>query len=157
TPTDLKGLPAANVLMAEAAKGNGVANSMLARVLFKATLQEALGTEEITTPAERAMVVGVFNEVWYHLLGNRTVLNHNADPEKHGAVALVSVLDTADGQKFYDHMAHMAKIAGGEVKPGQGGLDVDKLIKDLGGKDTREHELALLKLRLLGEPALPAL
>ncbi len=158
TPTNLSGLPAENLLVAEAAKGNGVANAMLARVLFKATLQEALGTDQITTPSERAMVVGIFNEIWYHLQGNKTGLYQNTDAKKHGALTLVSILDTADGKKFYDHMGHLAKIAHGDLKPGeQGGLNVDELIKDLASKDQRKHELALLELRLLGEPALPHL
>src|SRR5262249_16845583 len=87
TPTDLSGLPGRQILFAEAAKGNGVANAMLARVLFKAALQEALGAEEITAPAERALVVGVFNEIWYNLLGNKLALYQNVDVKKDGALS----------------------------------------------------------------------
>ena len=161
TATDVKGLPAGNVLYAEAAKGNGVANAMLARVLFKATLQQLLGTAEITTPAERPQVVGIFNEIWYNLLGNKTALYQNADAKKQGKVTMVSILETADGKKFFDQMATLAKIADGDLKPAKpgkkGGLNMDSLVKELVSKDEHVRELAALKLRLLGQAALPDL
>jgi hypothetical protein len=107
------------------------------------------------------MVVSVFNEIWYNLLGNRTALYHNADAKKQGALTVVSILDTVDGQKFYDRMAHLAEIANGDLKPAQpgakGGLKVEQLVKDLGSTEARKKELAFLKLRLLGGPALPFL
>jgi hypothetical protein len=156
SPTDLRGLPAGNLIFAETAKGNGVANAMLARVLFKAALQDLLQTEQITTAAERLLVVGVFNEIWYNLLGNRTGLYQIPEDKKQGKIAIVSILDTADGAKFYDHFAELAKIGDGALKPPA--LDLQQLIGELGAKEEgRQRELALLKLRLLGPPALPAL
>ena len=155
SPTDWRGLPEGDVIHAEAATGNGVANAMLARVLFKASMQELLATQDITTNAERPLIVGIFNEVWYNLFSNRMALYQNPDEKRHGKLALVAILDTADGEKFFDHFAHLACIADGQWH--FTAKDADRLVADLLVNDRRRYELAMLKLRLLGEQAGPVL
>lgn len=147
TPTKLNGLPKGNVVMAESAKGNGVANAMLARVLFKSALQKILGVEEIASKAERPLLIGLFNELWYNLQGNQLAVYQNAKPKEQGQVTALAIVDTKNGMKFYQHMVDLAKLASsGE----DNAATINQWTMDLVSQDGRVVDLAYLRLRLLG-------
>lgn len=160
--SSLQGLPEGNLLLAQASRGSGSATGAFARLMFDQLLHNILETQQIIAPAERPLFVGVFNQIWQHLQGNRIGVYLNGNQQQ-GLFSIVGILDTEDAGKFLDEMKTLARIADGTgLKLGKGGkpgetLDVEKLISELASPSYKTRELATVKLRLLGEPALPYL
>jgi hypothetical protein len=161
-PSTLRGLPDGEILVAEATSGDGSKNVLLAKVFFDFLLKSFVETREILSATNRPVYLGILTEVWQRLKGHRAALYLTRDESKLGLFSLLAILDSEDAVKFLADMRLLARIADDEdpehktaVK--EEALDPEKLVRDLGDPRFRVRELATLKLRLLGEPALPAL
>jgi hypothetical protein len=161
-PSTLRGLPAGQILVAQANSGDGAKNALLAKVFFDELLKGFVETRQILSATNRPVYLGILTEIWQRLKGHRAALYLTSDERKLGLFSLVAVLDTDGAAKFLGDMRLLAKIADADdpahkavVK--EEALDPEKLVRDLGDPKFRVRELASLKLRLLGEPALPAL
>jgi hypothetical protein len=98
------------------------------------------------------------------LKGHRTGVYLNADSSKHGALSVVSILDSESPGQFLLEMTKLAIFinnAGMKLEDGRVGAinkaTVEKLIVDLGDVDFRVRSTAMTKLNLIGEPILPFL
>ena len=158
---DLKGLPQGNVLAAQAYAGNSAKNAILARTVVNLLLRDVLEAKHITSPTDRPAFAGVFNEVWQRLRGSRTAV-YLVPPEKQlGMFSAIAILDTDDSTKFLADLRTLAKIADGTLDLTQKTpipeMDFEQLIKDLSAGKYQVRASATLRLRLVGEPALPYL
>lgn len=160
---NLKGLPDGNVLAVQASQGDGRKTGVIAKVLFDWVLKTLVQDRRILAAVDQPVVVGVFTEVWTRLRGSRLALYKNAAESEQGLMSGVAILDTDDAGKFLADLRILAKIADGkglELNPrekGKESIDVEQLLRDLGDRQFHVRESATLKLRLLGEPALPRL
>jgi hypothetical protein len=161
--SNLKGLPEGNVLAAQASAGNGTQNALIARVFFDYFVRELSRNAPVLVPGDRPTVVGIFNQVWYHLRGSRFAVYQSRDESKLGLASLVGILDVEDPAEFLAEMRTLMKItevsAEALKKPAtkEQPIDLDKLVRDLGSAKYRVRENATTALRLIGEPALPHL
>jgi len=161
--SDLQGLPDANVIFAQALRGGKAGDAVVAKVLFDMLLRHFVETRELLSALDRPVVVGFLTEVMNRLEGSRAALYLTSDEPKLGLFSLVAILDADDPAKFLTDMKILARIADGtgldlnknSTSPDR--IDVDQLIRDLGDVKFRVRESATLKLRLLGDPVLPAL
>ncbi len=159
----LHNLPKGSLLAAQGVRGNGKSTSMLAKVLLDQVFDNIFQTEQIISASERPIFVGVLKEVWERLKGSKTAVYINPNSRQQGLFSFLAVLDTRDAQEFLKEMKLLAKIAEGKKldltkKIEEGGeVDINKLIKDLGSPNYRTRAAATLKVRLVGEPALPHL
>ncbi len=162
--SDLKGLPEGRVVAAQAARGDGTQNELLARVFFQFLLEGFLEANKVVSPADRPVFVGIFSEVWRHLRASRFAVYQTADEQKLGLFSLVGILDTEDADKFLEQMRQLARLgdpdaldlkteAGREATR----AELEKLIRDLGSRRFAVREAASTRLALVGEPALPHL
>jgi hypothetical protein len=158
--SNLKGLPEGNVLAAQASAGNGTQNALIAKVFFELLVREATRSLPVMVPGDRPTVVGLFNQVWYHLRGSRFAVYQSPDETKLGLASLVSILDVEDPTQFLAEMRTLMKItevsADDLKKPTtkEQPIDLNKLVRDLGSTKYRTRENATTALRLIGEPAL---
>src|SRR4029077_7307023 len=67
----LSGLPEGNVVLAQAWAGKGDKNALFARALVHYLFKNFLELKQITSPTDRTGFLGIFNEVWQRLEGNR--------------------------------------------------------------------------------------
>jgi hypothetical protein len=161
--SNLKGLPEGNVLGAQASAGNGTQNALIARVFFDFLIREVNRNVPIVVAGDRPTVVGLFNQVWYHLRGSRFAVYQSPDETRLGLLSLVGILDVEDPTEFLAEMRTLMKItevsADDLKKPAsqEQPVDLDKLVHDLGSTKYRVRENATTALRLIGEPALSRL
>lgn len=159
----LRGLPDRNVLAVQASQGDGRQTGVIAKVLFDWVLKTLVQDRRILAAVDQPVVVGVFTEVWTRLRGSRLALYKNPAESEQGLMSGVAILDTDDAGKFLADLRILAKIADGkglELNPkdkGKPTIDIEQLVSDLGDKQFQVRESATLKLRLLGETALPRL
>ncbi len=158
----LKGLPEGRVIAAQAHGTDGSKNVLLARLVASYLLKQVLETRQIVSATDRPSFVGVFTEVWQRLRGSRFAVYLTPDETRLGLFSLVAILDTEDGARFLADLRVLAKMADASSldlkgRPPGDDLDIGKLVRDLGDKVYRVREGANLRLRLIGEPALPYL
>jgi len=158
---DLKGLPDGPVVLANAARGDGMQSARTMKVFADLALHEFVEAKWLLSATDHASVVTALTEVWKQLKGHRLAVYRNADPTRHGLFSAVAILDTTDGERFLADMKRLARLAGTE------GLDlsdrgqkedvaaVEKLVRDLGDDSFEVRESASNRLALIGEPALP--
>jgi hypothetical protein len=158
---DLKGLPRARAVAAQAYAGEGARSAIFARAFFNFLLKNFLETKQITSATDRPTFVGVFNEVWHRLQGGRIGVYLTRDEAKLGLFSLIAILDTQNADKFLVDMRTLAKIADGTLdltkKTPMPAIDIAQLVKDLADGTYRVRASATTRLRLVGEPALPYL
>jgi hypothetical protein len=159
---ELTGLPEGTVIAAQATRGDGSRNGLIAKLILRMLLNNVVQTKALFSAADQPNFLGVFTEVWKRLQGNRAALYRNADEERHGLFSLVAILDADDPQKLLEEMKQLAHFAAGpEDEPGAiaptGKADIERLIGELGDNRFTVRESATTKLSLLGEPALPYL
>jgi hypothetical protein len=158
--SDLRGLPLGRVLMAEASRGNGGENALLARLLLREVLRNTLEAKKFLSAADRPMIANVFGEVWKCLRGQRLAIYRNEDEPRHGLFSIVGILDTDDPQKLLDDLRDLARFSDGrdldfsDTSPTGDRARVETLIRDLGADEFAVRETATTKLEVLGEPAL---
>src|SRR5262249_31475571 len=135
--SDLRGLPVGHVVAAQAARGDGSRNALIARTLLNYLLKHTVETQQLISAADRAMLADVFTEVWSHLRGSRAAVYQTSDEQKYGLFSLVAILDTADADRFLAEMKTLARIADGtaldlEGKGArEGPVDFAQLVRDL--------------------------
>jgi hypothetical protein len=161
--SDLRGLPEGHAVVAQAVRGDGGRNALVAKLFLDFILRDLVETKKVIAAADRPVFTGVFTEVWRRLQGSRTALYLNRDEPKHGLFSAVAILDTDDAAKFLADMRVLAKIADGSglklggKSDGDDAVEVAQLVRDLGDAQYRVRAAATTKLRLAGEPALPYL
>lgn len=159
TPASLAGLPAGRMLAAHAFSGDGDTSAGLVRALLS---KLPLG-EQIAASPYRPQIVGVFGEVWQRLEGSRTALYENADRERHGHFALLTILETDDAERFVADVTSLARFVNAATLPSEeleAAIDaktIAELVEQLGNDEYRTRQLASTKLGLIGVPALGAL
>ena len=162
--SDLRGLPNLPIAAAQAARGDGAQNAVIAKLFVDFLLHDMLSTKQIITDANRANFMNVFAEVWKLLQGNRVAVYPNADPTKHGLFSVVGILDTTDPEKFFAELRTLARFADSaslDLSDKASKKDdisaVEKLIEQLGANYFPIRESATTKLSLIGPPVLPFL
>jgi len=154
------GLPAGDVVLAQALRGDGQQNARLTRLFSDLVFPNTGQAERLVTSADRPAVRALLAGPWRQLRGERLAVYPTTDP-KLGRFAGVAVLDTADPAAFLAELASVVRLGdpkGLDLKPG--GDDralVEKLIRDLADDAFETREAASAKLRLLGDPALAPL
>jgi hypothetical protein len=157
--SNLKGLPDGRVVLAQAHGGEGRANALYARVLFDYLLKETLEARQLIAPTDRPTFAGVFEDLWRRLKGGRFAVYLTPDEHRIGLFSVVAVLDADDAGKFLREMKTLARIADGTkldlARPeAKDGVDIAKLVRDLGSDDYPTRHAAHVRLGLLGEPAM---
>ncbi|MCI0638328.1 MAG: hypothetical protein L0Y72_13745 [Gemmataceae bacterium] len=160
--TDLRGLPEGRVVVAQALGGGGDSNGILAKVIFDSALRVFFEPGKFVSAADRPAFAGVFGEIWRQLRGSRLAVYLTRDESKLGLFSAVAILDTEDAQRMLGAVRLLAKIAQGTAedlakKQKSETVDIEQLVRDLGDSIYRVRESANVKLRLVGEPALPYL
>lgn len=162
--SDLRGLPRGDVVFAYGTKGEGSRSVELARALIGATLEGIPKAGDVISTAHRPLFLGLFGEVWGRLKGSRAAVYASEDPEKHGALAMIAILDTEDPDKFLADMRELGRFinhAGEDLATSEDkGIteaEIRRLIGDLGSPDYRTRETATTKLALAGDAVLPFL
>ena len=160
----LNGLPKGDVISAFAFNGPQSRSVPMAQALIQTALKHFVSTKAFVSVAHQPVFAGVFGEVWNRLDGSRGAMYRNALPGKHGPVCIVGILDTADPKKFLDEMKQLAIFinrAGTKItddpKDGLDKATVQKLVTDLGDPKYSTRNSAMIKLNLIGPPALPFL
>jgi hypothetical protein len=157
----LAGLPDGPAVFAQAGRGDGARNAVVARLIVNFLLRDFLETNRIISAADRPTFAGVFTEVWKRLKGRRLAVYRNADEQKQGLFSVAAVLDTDDADAFLKELRQLARFGGDaiDLSEATGRKEdveaVKKLVRDLGDEAFAVRESATTKLALLGEPALP--
>jgi hypothetical protein len=156
----LKGLPAGALVAAQGVSGDGAKTASVVRAFSELILKTFAETRTLLATANRPMYVGILGEVWARLKGHRAAIYQTQDEQKLGLFSLVAILDTEDAGKLLAFMRALARIADEKDPASKKELtsaDIARLVKEMGDARYRVREQATLKLRLLGERALPAL
>jgi hypothetical protein len=157
----LDGLPGGPAVFAQAGRGDGARNALVARLVVNFLLRDLLETNRLISAADRPTFAGVFTEVWKRLKGRRLAVYRNADEQKQGLFSVAAVLDTEDAEGFLKELRQLARFGGDalDLSPETGRKEdveaVKKLVRELGDDAFAVRESATTKLALLGEPALP--
>jgi hypothetical protein len=157
----LDGLPEGAAVFAQAGRGDGARNALVARLVVNYLLRDFVETARVISAADRPTFAGVFTEVWKQLKGRRIAVYRNADEQKQGLFSVAAVLDTDDAGAFMKELRQLARFGGkaldlSEATGRQEDVEaVKKLVRDLGDDQFAVRESATTKLVLLGEPALP--
>lgn len=111
--TDLNSLPpVAHPLLVYAAKGDGVRNLTIARMLLRLVLRQTPGVEQVIPAAERQKLIEAFDEMYQRLKGSRAVLYATGQQdEKVGVLAVIGILDLDDPAPHLARWADLAEIA----------------------------------------------
>jgi hypothetical protein len=166
-PASLRGLPDGPVLCAYAGGGEGADSLVLVRPLVRRLLGY-FGDRKVLSPADHPMYVDLLTHVWGRVKGNRAALYVTTgglvtdELTSHGQCSVIAILDTDDAAGLVRDLRELAAVADhpdlDKAPPGKASaVDIAGLIKDLDSPRFRDRELATLKLRLVGEPALPQL
>jgi hypothetical protein len=157
----LDALPDGPAVFAQAGRGDGARNALVARLVVNFLLRDLVETNRIISAADRPTFAGVFTEVWKRLKGRRLAVYRNADEQKQGLFSVAAVLDTDDAEAFLKELRQLARFGGDalDLSEATGRKEdveaVKKLVRDLGDDAFTVRESATTKLALLGEPALP--
>jgi hypothetical protein len=157
----LDGLPDGPAVFAQAGRGDGARNALVARLIVNFLLRDLVETNRLISAADRPTFAGVFTEVWKRLKGRRLAVYRNADEQKQGLFSVAAVLDTDGAEGFLKELRQLAHFGGDplDLSAATGRKDdveaVKKLVRDLGDDSFAVRESATTKLTLLGEPALP--
>jgi hypothetical protein len=161
-PASCRGLPDGPVLCAYAGGGEGADSLVLVRPLVQRLLTY-FGDHKVLAPADRPLHVDLLTHVWGRVKGNRAAVYLMPDGlEAPGQASLIAILDTDDAAGFLKDLRGLAAVADhpdlDKGAPGKASpVGIAGLVKDLDSPRFRVRELATLKLRLVGEPALPHL
>jgi hypothetical protein len=162
--SSLRSLPEGNVVALQAARGDGTKNAVMARVFFRALVQQLLEPGKFFGVGDRPALLNIFSEIWQRLRGSRLALYRTADASELGLFSAIAILDTEDPKEFFDEMKQLARLGSADgidlkteagKKASEG--EIEQLIKDLGHRRFNVRESATTKLELAGEPVLPYL
>jgi hypothetical protein len=158
----LHGLPAGNVLFAQASSGNEGQQALLAKALFNFLLEDLLVRDKVVTQVDRIKYLGIFHEVWSRLQGHRVAVYQNVNESKEGLFSAIAIFDSDDPAGFLREMKTLAKMATADSldwsrKDVKEEINIPRLVKDLASPAYRVRQAADIKLILVGEPALPYL
>ncbi len=158
---NLTGLPEGRVVLAQALRSNGPEMAALMRTLYAWVARNTVETRGLLTPLDRDSYLGIAGEFWKHVRGSRFALYANPDRLKHGLFSGVAILDVDQPETFIAELRQLARFAAAvddteaarkELRPA-----VKELVDKLGSNRYAERESAAVRLRLIGEPALPDL
>jgi hypothetical protein len=159
-PSSLQGLPDGTVLLAHAGGGQGADSLVLVRPLVRKLLTY-FGNAKVLAPADHPLYQDFLTHIWGQVKSNRAALYQLAgpglfDPDQ---LSLIAILETENAPRFLQDLRELAAIADHpgleQVPPGKAGrVDIAALVKYLESHNYRVREVAILKLRLVGEPAL---
>lgn len=128
-------------------RGDGTQNADLARALLLKVLEGFGPSKKFVSAARRPHLVGIFTEVWQRLLGSRSAMFLNEEPQKSGLLSMVAILDTADAERFLTEMKQLSMFINNRglklAEAGDDGIDkatVNKLIGQLGDDAFRVRE-----------------
>lgn len=111
-PSDLRGLPNGNLLLAYAAKGDGGRRIGIARSLMKVSIGGIFNETALWNKADQSKFLGAFHRSWRHLKGSRfAVYRTEGKQEKVGMVATVAILDTNDPDAMLKPLKDLADVA----------------------------------------------
>jgi hypothetical protein len=158
----LSGLPEGNVLLAQASSGDAAHQALLVKAFFNFMLEDLLMNQKIVHHVDRLTYLGVFQEVWRRLQGNRLAVYQNLDERKLGLFSAVAILDTQDAKLFLRDMRILSKMASADSldltkKEVKEEFDIERIVRDLGSSVYVVRQSANTKLALIGEPALAPL
>jgi hypothetical protein len=156
----LRGLPEGPALLAYASRAEGPRTAALARALAALLLRSFGESEQLLSAANRPVYTEMLGAFWRQLKGSRAALYETSDERKYGLFSLVAILDTPDAAGFLATLRGLARIAEepeAKAQTKEAGPDLAQLVRDLSSPKYRVREMATLKLRLVGEPALPHL
>ncbi len=111
--SDLNGLPAANPLLAYAAKGDGERNVEEGRALLKLLLSVWLGIDIEITKEDRKRFEEAFDVLYKHLKGSRAALYaiDAKKADKSGQSAAIIILDLDDPSKHLEGWKGVVEVA----------------------------------------------
>jgi hypothetical protein len=162
--SDLSGLPEGRVIGAEAFRGNGARNVLLARALLYSLMTlPGRGPAGLISAADRTTYLGVFAELWKLLEGHRLAVYQNDREEQQGLFAAVAILDANDPEKLLQEIRQLMRLGDGkDLKLGKDGsgddaVQMQKMIRDLGDEEFEVRATATTRLELVGQAALPFL
>jgi hypothetical protein len=160
-PSNVRGLPEARLLIAQAHAGEGRTTAVLGKVMFETLIRETFEASGFVAPSDRMTYSAVFGEMWAKMKASRIGVYVPKEPNT-GAVSTVAILDVEDPKAFLAEMKTLARIADGSIEDltrpeSPEKLDLDQLVADLGNPAYRIRQSANTKLLLLGEPALSRL
>lgn len=158
---DLVALPEGRVVLAQAFRGNGSETGSLLRMVYAWLARNTVETRGLLIPLERDNYLGILGEFWKYLRGSRFALYANADRLKHGLFSAVAILDIDRPETFLAELRQLARFAAAVDDTEAARKDLLPALKDLvdklGSNRYAERESAAVRLRLIGEPALPYL
>lgn len=95
-PPKLTALPHENALWAFAARGQGLANVVLAQTTFEAGWNHFLTGHRLAVDADRPQYYARFASIWRHIQAARAGLYHVGGDEALGRFASVAIFDSSD-------------------------------------------------------------
>jgi hypothetical protein len=158
--SSLRGLPEGPALLAYASRAEGPRTAPLARALAAVLLRSFGEAQHLLSAANRPVYTEMLGAFWRQLQGSRAALYETSDERKYGLFSLVAILDTPDAAGFLAGLRGLARIAEepeAKAQTKEAGPDLAQLVRDLSSPTYRVREMATIKLRLVGEPALPHL
>jgi hypothetical protein len=156
----LRGLPEGPALLAYASKAEGPRTAALARALAAHFLRAFGEAQHFLSATNRPVYTEMLSHFWHQLKGSRAALYETSDERKYGLFSLVAILDVPDAAGFVAGLRLLARIAQepeAKAETKEAAPDLGQLVRDLSSPTYRVREMATLKLRLVGEPALPHL
>ncbi len=174
--SSLSGLPDGRVLFSHALQADGKATlPALNALLPELTLTQnwrSVGGLQILSDAQQLKLLGLFGEVWQRTNGYRLAAYENADPQQHGLLGLVAVLETDEPAQVIAEIRDLAEFLDGTrlfvthdptesgsigqksaTLSSDGEARVRSLVKQLGDEDFAVRQSATIRLMLIGEPA----
>ena len=161
--SDLRGLPKGNILFAQALRSDGVQTVTIARRMLSLMLGKTVSMK-FASVQQHPILVDIVGNVWQRLQGSRFAVYQNEQDPAHGLFNLMAILDADDPDGFLTEMRELSSFissAGLQLSnnnnDGINAKTVERLIGQLGHESFRERQSATLKIRLVGEAALPFL
>jgi hypothetical protein len=148
-------------VIAQALRGKGPEMASLMRMLYAWLARNTVETRGLLTPLDRDNYLGILGEFWQYIRGTRFALYANADRLKHGLFSAVTILDVDRPETFVAELRQLARFAAAvdDTEAARKNLQpaFKDLVEKLGSSRYAERESAAVRLRLIGEPALPHL
>jgi len=161
--SELRGLPNGNVLFAQAVRSDGAQTVTIARELAGLMLGKTTSMK-FASLERHPVLVDIFGDVWQRLQGSKFAVYQTEQDPAQGLFNLMAILDTKDADAFLTELRELTTFissAGLKLSTGKSeGIDaktVERLIGELGHESFRVRQSATLKLKLVGEAALPLL
>jgi len=165
----LRGFPAGKMLFAMSKTAGEIRNSKLLQQILLWIVSQS-SRHQITEMIQPYLVpredtfYGVIDELWNSIVEARSVLYQNETPTVDGLVILLVILKPHAPNRFSKQLAELIKFSKGTVyKPNRKVPEqitikqIEALILQLGANDFDDRAAATLRLKLLGERALPLL